>query len=227
MPSLTVTDALKTRISTRAYLDTPVSEGQVRDLLTLAHRAPSGGNLQPWRIDVVAGQARQAVIDAVAETQATHPFGEPELEYAVYPKPLNDPWRTRRFECGETIYKTLDIPRADRNSRLLHVAKNFQFWGAPVGLFLSTHKDMQPGQWADLGIFLQSLMLAATEAGLASCAQEAWAVFPNTVKQAVGIDADHTLFCGLALGYSDPDAPVNSARTSRADLDEIAHFSGF
>jgi len=227
LPSLNVTDALKTRISTRAYLDTPVSEELVRDLLTLAHRAPSGGNLQPWRIDVVAGQARQAVIDAVATTQTTHPFGEPELEYAVYPKPLSEPWRTRRFECGEAIYKTLDIPREDKTSRLMHVAKNFQFWGAPVGIFLSTHKDMQPGQWADLGIFLQSLMLAATEAGLASCAQEAWAMFPKTVKQTLNIADDHILFCGLALGYGDPEAAVNSVRTSRADLDEIAHFSGF
>ena len=143
-----VREALAARISTRAYLDTPVSEAQVRELLTLAARAPSGGNLQPWQVNVVTGEARQHVIDAVKETQATQPFGEPELEYQIYPKPIIDPWRARRFACGEAVYASMDVPREDKMARLTHVARNFEFFGAPVGLFVSIHKDMQPGQWS-------------------------------------------------------------------------------
>ncbi|SDM03088.1 nitroreductase [Maricaulis salignorans] len=222
-----VADALAARISTRAYLDTPVSEAQVRDLLTLAARAPSGGNLQPWQINVVTGEARQRVIDAVKATQAEHPFGEPELEYQIYPKPIIDPWRARRFACGEAVYAAMDIPREDKMARLTHVARNFEFFGAPVGLFVSIHKDMQPGQWSDLGMFIQSLLLAATEAGLGTCAQEAWSIYPKTVKTAAGIPADFTLFCGIALGHADPLAPVNATRTERADVDEFARFAGF
>lgn len=222
-----VGDALKDRRSVRAYLAKPVSRARIEDLLTLAGRAPSGGNLQPWQVNVVTGDARQRVINAVREIQAIHPFGEPEPEYTVYPKPLTEPWRSRRFACGEAMYATLDLPHDDKMGRLVQVAKNFEFFGAPVGLFLSTHKDMQPGQWADLGMFLQSFMLAAHEAGLASCAQESWAIYPHAVKQAVSIGEDYTLFCGLALGYADPDAAINSVRTSRAPLDEIASFDGF
>jgi nitroreductase len=222
-----VRTALTGRKSIRAFLDKPVSEAQVRDLLTLASKAPSGGNLQPWQVHVVSGNARDKVIDAVKQTQSNQPFGEATAEYQIYPKPLPEPWRTRRFECGEAMYGALNIERSDKMSRLVHLAGNFEFWGASVGIFLSIHKDMQPGQWADLGMFLQSFMLAATEAGLATCAQESWSLFPQTVKNTVGIEGDHILFCGLALGYADPDAPVNSTQTSRADLDEIAVFAGF
>ncbi|MDG2043783.1 MAG: nitroreductase [Maricaulis sp.] len=222
-----VREALHGRRSVRAFLDRPVERTLIEDLLTLAGRAPSGGNLQPWQVNVVAGDARQRVIDTVREVQATHPFGEPEPEYSVYPKPLGEPWRSRRFACGETMYASVGLPREDKMGRLVQVAKNFEFFGAPVGLFLSTHKNMQPGQWSDLGMFLQSFMLSAHEAGLGSCAQESWAIYPHAVKQAVGIKADFTLFCGLALGYADPDAAINSTQTSRAPLDEIVSFDGF
>jgi nitroreductase len=222
-----VRDALAARISTRAYLDTPVREAQLRELLGLAARAPSGGNLQPWQVHVVTGAARQSVIDAVRTTQATHPFGEPELEYQIYPKPIIDPWRARRFACGEAVYAAMDIPREDKMARLVHVARNFEFFGAPVGLFVSIHRDMQEGQWSDLGMFIQSFLLAATEAGLGTCAQEAWSIYPKTVKTAVGIPEEFTLFCGIALGHADPDAPINTARTARADVDEFARFAGF
>tara|TARA_R110002096_G_scaffold74017_11_gene175307 strand:+ start:1965 stop:2639 length:675 start_codon:yes stop_codon:yes gene_type:complete len=222
-----VREALAARISTRAYLARPVSEAQVRELLALASRAPSGGNLQPWQVHVVAGEARQRVIDAVKATQATQPFGEPELEYQIYPKPIIDPWRARRYACGEAVYAAFDISREDKMARLIQVARNFEFFGAPVGLFVSIHKDMQPGQWSDLGMFIQSFLLAATEAGLGTCAQEAWSIYPKTVKAAAGIPEDFTLFCGIALGHADPDAPVNTTRTERADVDEFARFNGF
>ena len=177
--TISVSDALQRRISTRAFLDTPVSEAQVRDLLTRASRSPSGGNLQPWQVNVVTGAARQRVIEAVQASQAHNPLGETELEYQVYPKPIIDPWRARRFACGEAMYASIGVPREDKTARLLQFARNFEFFGAPVGLFVSLHKSMQPGQWSDCGMFIQSFLLAAEEAGLATCAQEFWAAFPN------------------------------------------------
>lgn len=225
--TLSVSDALRQRISTRAFLDTPVSEDQVRGLLELASRTPSGGNLQPWQVHVVAGEARQRVIDAVKASQAEHFKGEPELEYRVYPKPLEEPWYSRRFACGEAMYASIGIDREDKTGRLIQFARNFEFFGAPVGLFVSLHTSMQPGQWSDCGMFIQSFVLAAEEAGLATCCQEFWAAFPKAVKGAVGIGGDYTLFCGIALGHADPDAPINTTRTARAGVDEFARFEGF
>ena len=225
--TISVSDALQRRISTRAFLGTPVSETQVRDLLTRASRSPSGGNLQPWQVNVVTGAARQRVIEAVQASQAQNPLGETELEYQVYPKPIIDPWRARRFACGEAMYASIGVPREDKTARLLQFARNFEFFGAPVGLFVSLHKSMQPGQWSDCGMFIQSFVLAAEEAGLATCCQEFWAAFPKAVKGAVGIGGDYTLFCGIALGHADPDAPINTTRTARAGVDEFARFEGF
>ena len=225
--SVSVHSALYRRISTRAFLDTPVPAQQVRALLESASRAPSGGNLQPWTVNVVAGAARERVIDAVRKTQAEHPMGEPEKEYEVYPRPIEDPWRSRRFACGEAMYGAIGIPREDKAARLVQFARNFEFFGAPVGLFISLHKSMQPGQWSDCGMFIQSFLLAADETGLATCCQEFWSAFPRAVKSSVGIPDDYTLFCGIALGHADPDAPVNTTRTERAAVDEFATFDGF
>ena len=225
--TLSVSDTLNQRISTRAFLDTPVSAAEVRRLLELASRAPSGGNLQPWTVNVVAGAARQRVIDAVKASQAENFKGEPELEYRVYPKPLEEPWYSRRFACGEAMYAAIGIAREDKTGRLMQFARNFDFFDAPVGLFVSLHKSMQPGQWSDCGMFIQSFVLAAEEAGLATCCQEFWAAFPKAVKGAVGIPDDYTLFCGIALGHADPDAPINTTRTDRAGVEEFATFEGF
>ena len=225
--TLSVSDALRQRISTRAYLDRPVSEARVRDLLTLASRSPSGGNLQPWQVHVVTGAARQRVIDAVKAVLPEHPRGEPALEYRVYPNPLLEPWQARRSACGEAMYGAIGIAREDKTGRLMQFARNFEFFGAPVGLFISLHASMQEGQWSDCGMFIQSFLLAAEEAGLATCAQEFWSAFPKAVKSSVGIGDDYTLFCGISLGYPDPDAPVNATRTERAPVDEFARFDGF
>lgn len=125
------------------------------------------------------------------------------------------------------MYATLGIGREDKTARLMQFARNFEFFGAPVGLFVSLHKSMQPGQWSDCGMFIQSFLLAAEEAGLATCCQEFWAAFPRAVKGAVGIPDDDILFCGIALGHADPDAPINATRTDRAGVDEFARFEGF
>ncbi len=217
---------MRDRISTRAFLDTPVSEGDVRDLLDTARWAASGGNLQPWHVHVIAGDTRQQVINAVAARLEAAPF-EDESEFGAYPQKLWEPYRTRRFELGEQMYESIGIPREDKAARLNHLLANFQFFGAPVGLFFSLDKEMNPNQWGHLGMFIMSFMLAAEDKGLATCAQEAWMTRHKTVETTLGLPEDQRIWCGMALGYADKSEPVNTLRSERVEVDEFAVFKGF
>ncbi|MEZ5982362.1 MAG: nitroreductase [Parvularculaceae bacterium] len=220
---MNVSEALRTRISARAFLDKPVSEEDVRALLEIAKYSPSGGNLQPWRVHVLLGPARDRLVDTVKKAIAENPFAN-ESEIAVYPENLWEPYRTRRFEIGEAMYAKLGIPREDKPARLMWLARNFEFFGAPVGLFFSLDRRFDKGQWAHLGMFMQSLALAAVEKGLATCMQEAWATRARTVSQFLGLPESEQLYCGMALGYADPAAPVNSVRSARAPLEEFVNI---
>ncbi|MGY6531164.1 nitroreductase [Glycocaulis sp.] len=221
-----VATALKQRISTRAFLDTPVSEADVRAILDDARWAASGGNLQPWRVKVVAGEARQRVIDAVQEKLAKNPF-ENEAPFPVYPESLWEPYRSRRYQVGEDMYALLGIPREDKGARLAHLMANYQFFGAPVGLFFLIDERMNPNQWAHLGMFMMSICLAAEARGLATCMQEAWTPHSKTVAGALGVEAPEIVYCGMALGHADTSAKVNQLRSRRAEIDDIAAFEGF
>jgi nitroreductase len=141
-------------------------------------------------------------------------------EYDIYPKELISPYRDRRFAVGEAMYERIGIPRADKAARRLWFARNFAFFGAPVALFTTIDKRMGPPQWSDLGMFLQTFMLLAVEAGLATCAQECWAVYPETVKTFLDIPEERMLFCGMAVGYEDESEPANALRTERAARSE-------
>lgn len=224
--SQSVSDALNTRISTRAFLDTPVSVDDLRAILEVARRAASGGNLQPWKVVVVAGEARQRVIDAVSKKLGENPFDD-EAAFPVYPEKLWEPYRSRRYELGEDMYALMGVPREDKAARLNWLMQNYQFFGAPVGLFFVIDERMNPNQWAHLGMFMMSLALVAQERGLATCFQEAWTPHCKTVGQALGVESPDQVYCGMALGHADPDAPVNKLRAKRASVDEIARFEGF
>lgn len=218
-----VADAIKTRISTRAFLDKPVSEADIRSVLEIARWAPSGGNLQPWQIHVVTGPARDRLVETVKKAMADNPMAH-EAELAVYPKSLPDPWRTRRFEIGEAMYEKLGIPREDKPARLANLLRNFEFFGAPAALFFSLNRMFDKGQWAHLGMLMQTIALAAHEHGLGTCMQEAWITRAKTVSQFLDLAEDQQLYCGMAIGYGDPDAPVNSLRSARAPLEETVTF---
>ena len=220
---MTVTEAVKTRISTRAFLDTPVSEADIREILDIARWSPSGGNLQPWRVHVVTGAGRDRLVETVRKAIAENPFGD-EAELAIYPPKLAEPWRTRRFEVGEAMYALLGIPREDKPARLQWLLNNYDFFGAPVGLFFSLGRQFDKGQWAHLGMFMQTLALVAEEKGLATCMQEAWAARARTVSAFLGLGEEEQLYCGMALGYADRQAKVNTLRSARAPIDEFASF---
>jgi nitroreductase len=219
--SSSVSHAIDTRLSCRAFLPTPVPDVLIRQLLETAKRAPSGGNLQPWHVHVLSGAPLSEFLGLIRTRLKTAPHGE-GTEYDIYPKQLTEPYSTRRFECGDDVYRAAGIPREDRAARLQQFARNYEFFGAPVALFFAIHRQMGLGQWADLGMFMQNLMLLAREHGLHTCPQESWAVWHKTVAEYLQLPADLMLFCGMALGYADAGAPINQVRTQRADLSEFA-----
>jgi len=225
-PSPSVSDAIETRRSVREFEETPVPESDVREIVDAARRSASGGNLQPWHLHVLTGDALQALLDRVTEKMQETPFGDGP-EYPIYPADLSEPYHTRRGRVAVGMYELLGIARDDAAGRGAQMAKNFRFFGAPVGMLLTIDKQMGPPQFCDLGIFLGNLMLLAREKGLHTCAQEAWSLWGGTIREVLDLPESELVFCGLALGYARADSAINGLRTERAALDEVAHFSGF
>lgn len=219
---MNVDEAIKSRISIRAFKPDLVPQAIVREILDVARYAPSGGNLQPWKVIAVAGAERDAV---VALAQANLPGAEDDRP--VYPADLWEPYRSRRYKVGEDMYALLGIGRDNKPARLMHLAQNFQFFGAPVALFFVIDKGMGHGQWAHLGMFMQSVALAALERGVDSCMQEAWARMRAPLARHFALPDSEMIYCGMALGYADRTKPVNTLRSDRASVDEIATFRGF
>jgi nitroreductase len=219
---MNVSQAVAQRISVRAFRADAVAGGVVREILEAAARAPSGGNLQPWRVHAVTGAPLEALKAKVRE----NPFGETP-EYDVYPANLWEPLRTRRFQCGEDLYATIGIPREDKAARLAQLAKNGELFGAPVGLFFSLDRKVGPPQWSDVGMLMQTIMLLAVERGLATCAQDYWARYPQTLAEVLNLPADHMIFSGMALGHADETAPINTLRTRRDPFEVWAEMRGF
>jgi nitroreductase len=225
---MTVYEAMASRRSVRDFLPTPVSGEVIRRVLSAASRAPSGGNVQPWHIDVVAGEKldelkaimRRRLQEVAAGDRSEQP------EYDIYPKELWSPYRDYRFQLGEAMYASMGIPREDKAQRLQWFARNYQFFGAPMALFCSIDRRMGPPQWSDLGMFLQSVMLLLREEGLDSCAQECWSVYPKTIGDFIGIPAERMLFCGMSIGHANWEHPVNRFPVERAGLAQFARFHG-
>lgn len=218
-----VSEAINTRRSIRGFLDTTVPEETMRRILQTASRAPSGGNLQPWHIQVVHGERLAALKRIMQQRIAEAPQGE-DTEYDIYPRELVSPYLERRYRVGEDLYGHLGIPREDKAARSTWFARNFAFFDAPMALFCSVDRRMGPPQWADLGMFLQNVMLLLREEGLHSCPQECWAIYPKTMGTFLKIPAQRMLFTGMAIGYADWSAPANALVAERAALEEFAEF---
>ncbi len=222
--NISVTDALVGRTSIRAFLDTPVGEPELRSILEAARWSPSGGNLQPWHVYALSGASMAEFKAAVQAASAENPIGEP-TEFDMYPRELKDPYRARRFKCGEDLYATIGIPREDKGARLQQLSKNYDFFGAPAALFFAIDRAMGPGQWAHLGMFMQSIALVTYEQGLASCMQEFWMLRHGLVRSFFGIPDEQQVYCGMAIGYANADHPINTLRTDRAEVDEFTTFA--
>jgi nitroreductase len=220
-----VSEAVRSRLSVRAFLDKPVPLDVLRGVLGLAARAPSGGNLQPWRLHVLSGGALEEFREVMRQRLARDPSPDP-LEYHIYPANLWEPYRTQRFRVGEMMYALVGIPREDRDTRLRWFAKNYEFFGAPVGLFCLIDRKMGPPQWSDLGMYLQTVMLLLREHGLSSCPQECWSRYNRVVREFLGTPEELMLFCGMAIGYADESSAVNRLASERMALDHFAIFQG-
>jgi nitroreductase len=216
---MNVTDAVLSRSSIRSFLSNPVPDQLIKDLLEKSSRAASGGNLQPWKIFVINNSSMSNFLEFQKN------WTKPETPaYDIYPPKLKEPYRTSRFELGEQMYKLLGIGREDKDARIAQVMKNFKFFGAPCAFFCFVDRQMGPPQWSDLGMFLQTFMLLAKEAGLDTCAQEAWSMKHDSVSKFVKADDTDILFCGMAIGYRDDTALVNSLESERRPLKEWAKF---
>ena len=221
-----VDEAIQSRRSVRAFTSEPVPRETVERMLETASRAASGGNLQPWKVYVLAGEARKALVERVAEKMKENPFGDGP-EYDIYPKDLTEPFVSRRGEVAREMYEMIGIARDDSAGRMTQMARNFSFFDAPVGMILTIDRQMGPPQFVDLGLFLGNLMLLAREEGLHTCAQEAWSLWGRTIREEVGVPENELVFCGLALGHADASAQVNRLQTSRATLSDFAALRGF
>jgi nitroreductase len=221
-----VSEAVASRRSVRAFLDRPVPEDVLRRVLELSARAPSGGNLQPWRLYIIGGEPLLRFKAKIRERLAANPSPDP-LEYHIYPETLWEPHRTLRHRVGEMMYGELGIPREDRTARLSWFRNNYEFFGAPVGLFCYIDKRMGPPQWSDVGMYLENVMLLLREAGVDSCPQECWSIYNRLVAEFIDPPPELLLFCGMAIGYADNSAPVNRLATERMALAEFADFRGF
>jgi nitroreductase len=222
-----VQDAVASRYSCRSFLPTPIPEQTIRDIVTLAARAPSAGNMQPWRVYAIAGKRVEELKALLKPRMAAElPKGE-GTDYTIYPEPLTEPYRTRRFQVGELLYGSINIPREDKSSRYRQYARNYEFFGAPIALFFAREKTHGPAQWADIGGYLQTIALLARGYGLHTCPQQAWVSFHRTVQSFLKLPDHLMVYSGMAMGYADENAPINKWRSPREPLDGFAEFSGF
>jgi nitroreductase len=221
-PTASVTDAILSRITVRDFLDTPVPKATLTQILETSLRSPSGGNLQPWNIHVMQGDTL-ARFNALA-MERTLRGDQEEPTFRAYPSPLWEPHRTYRYKLGEDMYARLGIPREDKAGRLRWFAENARFFGAPVGMIITGDMRLEMPQHMDIGILLQSLMLLAREQGLHTAPQGWWRNWTSVCHEMLDIADGQQVMVGLALGYANPDAPVNSLYSDRADLSDVAKF---
>lgn len=216
---MNVTEAVLARKSIRQFLPTPVADETIRSLLEGASRSPSRSNFQPWRIFVVNGASMDALRADVAGRERE------EISYQIAPPDMWEPYYTARYDVAQQIFDKSGLREVDKDGRLEHLHDtNHKFFDAPAGLFCFVDKRMGKAQWTDLGMFLQTFMLLAQEAGLDTCAQEYWAFRSEQVSTFVDAPDELMLVCGMAIGHRDPDAEVNSVVAARLPLDEFATF---
>ncbi len=225
--AMTVDEAIRTRRSIRAFASRPVDAALIEEILDLARRAPSGTNTQPWKVYVLRGASRDALVQKVC---AAHDAlrADPSLaaeyqeEYDYYPRQWVSPYLERRRENGWGLYGLLGIGKGDKDRMHAQHQRNFRFFDAPVGLMFTVDRVMGRGSLLDYGMFLQNIMLAARARGLHTCPQAAWNAFARIILPHIGASEQEMLVCGMALGYADEDAVVNTFHTPR---EPVAHFT--
>ena len=216
-----VEEAVSQRRSVRAFLPDPVSEETIARILYLAGRAPSGTNMQPWKVEVVTGSARDALCADLVEA---HHEGGYSGEYQYYPKEFFEPFKGRRRAVGWALYGLLDIKKGDFEKTQAQHARNFTFFDAPVGLIFTINRGLEIGSWLDFGMFMQNVMILARSHGLETCPQAAFATFHKVIRQHIELGEEDVVVAGMALGKADWSQPENTLITERVPLEDYVRF---
>ena len=219
---MNIKQLIESRYSVRSFLDKDVGLEKVKSILDTANSAPSGGNIQPWKVYVLGNNSKNELI-----TQALNNYDtgvQEDIEYEIYPKPLAEEYKKRRSQCAADMYDALSIARDDIDTRLKQVRENFKFFGAPIGMIVTIDKSFAQNGWGHVGMFLQNLWLTAINEGLGVCLQESWSIYPKTVKKVIDCPDNEMIWCGIAMGYPNNEDPINNYRTSRDSLETFASF---
>lgn len=219
---LTIKKAIESRRSVRAFLERQVPEQLIRECLILAAQAPSGANMQPWNVDVLTGNSLKKLTSKLYQVAINDQTMQPD--YRFYPDTWREPYLGRRRKIGWDLYKSVGIERGEKQKMAEQQAKNYLFFGAPVGVIVTIDRDMGQGSWIDIGIFIQTFMLAAQGFGLGTCPQGAFANYPKIVAQILDLPENRRIICGIAVGYADNNAAVNQFETQREQLNQFAKF---
>ena len=219
---MSIKQLIESRYSVRSFLDKDVGFEKVKSILDTANSAPSGGNIQPWKVYVLGNNSKNELV-----TQALNNYDtgvQEDIEYEIYPKPLAEEYKKRRSQCAADMYDALSIARDDIDTRLKQVRENFKFFGAPIGMIVTIDKSFAQNGWGHVGMFLQNLWLTAISEGLGVCLQESWSIYPKTVKKVIDCPDNEMIWCGIAMGYPNNEDPINNYRTSRDSIDTFASF---
>ena len=215
-------DIIKSRYSVRSFTKKNVDIEIIKEILQISKCAPSGGNIQPWKVYVVTGNAKEKLIERAL---SNYDNGVQEkIEYEIYPNPLDEEYKKRRSECAKVMYAALSIEQDDTESRLTQIRENFKFFGAPVGMIITIDKAFAVNGWGHVGMFIQNICLSAIDNDMGTCLQESWSIYPETVKDVLNIPDNEVVWCGIALGYPNLEHPINNYRTSRESIDKFVTF---
>ena len=215
-------DIIKSRYSVRSFTKKNVDIEIIKEMLQISKCAPSGGNIQPWKVYVVTGNAKEKLIER-ALSNCDNGVQE-KIEYEIYPNPLDEEYKKRRSECAKDMYAALSIEQDDIESRLTQIRENFKFFGAPVGMIITIDKAFAVNGWGHVGMFIQNICLSAIDNDMGTCLQESWSIYPETVKDVLNIPDNEVVWCGIALGYPNLEHPINNYRTSRESIDKFVTF---
>ncbi len=218
--------AITSRRSVRRFLPDPVPRETVEQILAVASRAPSGTNMQPWRVYVAAGAVKdrlsERIVDAYLNENDQH-----QQEYKYYTNPIPEPYLSRRRKVGWDLYGLLGIAKGDKDKMRAQHARNYLFFDAPVGLVFTIDRILEKGSWLDYGMFLENVMVAARGRGLHTCPQAAFAQFHKIMRAELGVSEQEIVICGMSLGYADESAVEYQLETVREPVESFATFAGF
>ena len=219
---MNIKEGIEKRFSVRAFTNEVPSMELISEILKTANAAPSGGNIQPWKVYVLNEHAKNNLAK-----KTLHNFDngvQEEIEYDIYPKPLADEYKKRRYECGADMYNALSIEKDDLDSRFKQIRENYNFFGAPIGMIITIDRTFGSNGWGHVGMFLENLWLSAIHHGLGLCLQESWSIYPKTVKEHINHPDNEIIWCGVAIGYEDKNHPINQYRTRRESLESFVKF---